>query len=65
MSRSNLETVRLEKIESAATALLIAANKSDEQDDWLLPMADLFDALGPKTATSVHLRSQGETRIKG
>lgn len=39
---------RLRKIEKAALKLLKAANESDEQDDWLLPMSKLFDALKEK-----------------
>ena len=39
---------RLKNIEKAALKLLEAANASDEQEDWLLPMADLFDALKKK-----------------
>lgn len=39
---------RLEKIEKAALKLLAAANKSDDQEDWLLPMESLFNALKSK-----------------
>ena len=53
---------RLEKIEAAALKLLEAANNSDEQDDWLLPMADLFDALEGNSVMPHVLRDKHERK---
>ena len=46
------EIDKLRKLAQAVGKMLAVTNKTDDQDKWLLPMADVFDAyekLDPKS----------------